>query len=76
MVLGYRERQATRRTLPSEIATTIDARLERLERAVDTIAIEMERLGEGQRFTTRLLAERAAPLPDSTARRERSVTPH
>lgn len=35
-----------------------DARLERLENAVDAIAIEMERVSEGQRFVTRLLSER------------------
>lgn len=36
-------------------------RLERIEQAVDAIAIEMERVSEGQRFTTKLLAERVAP---------------
>lgn len=40
-----------------------DERLERIEQAVDAIALEMERVSEGQRFTTRLLAERAAALP-------------
>jgi hypothetical protein len=29
-----------------------------LERAIEAIAIEVERISEGQRFTTRLLAER------------------
>lgn len=32
-------------------------RLERLEGSVDTIAIEIERVSEGQRFVTRLLSE-------------------
>lgn len=32
-------------------------RLERVEQAVDTIAIEIERISEGQRFVTRLLTE-------------------
>lgn len=32
-------------------------RLERMEHAIDTIAIEMERVSEGQRFITRILAE-------------------
>lgn len=32
-------------------------RLARLESAVDAIAIEMERVSEGQRFVTKLLAE-------------------
>jgi hypothetical protein len=34
-------------------------RLQRLESAVDAIAIEMERVSEGQRFVTKLLAESA-----------------
>lgn len=34
-------------------------RLERVEQAVDTIAVEMERMSEGQRYVTKLLAERA-----------------
>lgn len=33
-------------------------RLERVEQAVDTIAVEMERMSEGQRYVTKLLAER------------------
>lgn len=34
-------------------------RLERLEAAVDAIAVEIERISEGQRFVTRLLTEQA-----------------
>ena len=40
--------------------------LGQLQQAVDAIAIEVERLSEGQRFTTKLLAEGArgvAPIP-------------
>lgn len=33
-------------------------RMRRLESAVDTVAIEIERISEGQRFMTKLLAER------------------
>ena len=46
-------------------------RLERIEQAVDAIAIEVERVSEGQRFVTRLLSERgglglnAAQSPDA-----------
>ena len=56
-----------------------DARLERLELALEAVAIEIERIGEGQRFTTKLLAERdrlqqanvpPSPLPS------RVITPH
>ena len=35
-------------------------KLENLEQAVDTIAVEMERVSEGQRYLTRLLSERQA----------------
>lgn len=41
-------------------------RLERIEMAVEAMAVEIERISEGQRFTTRLLSNRAeseaAPL--------------
>jgi hypothetical protein len=35
-----------------------EERLARIEHAVDAIALEVERISEGQRFTTRLLSER------------------
>ena len=49
---------ATRR-VPLEVT----ARLERMEQAIDSIAVEVERISEGQRFTTKLLAERTAAAP-------------
>jgi hypothetical protein len=42
-----------------ELTEVHDDRLARLEQAVESIAIEVERISEGQRFTTRLLTERA-----------------
>jgi cell division protein FtsB len=36
-------------------------RLEQLQQAVDTIAVEVERISEGQRFVTRILSERERP---------------
>jgi hypothetical protein len=44
----------------AKIAPEVTSRLERIEQAVDAIAIEVERISEGQRFTTKLLTERAA----------------
>ena len=44
----------------SGVGPEVHARLERIEQAVDAIALEVERISEGQRFTTRLLAERAS----------------
>ncbi|HPV77887.1 MAG TPA: hypothetical protein PLX31_23525, partial [Gemmatimonadaceae bacterium] len=41
----------------------LDDRLARMEQAIDSMAIEVERISEGQRFTARLLAERPAERP-------------
>lgn len=43
---------------PTERPALDDNRLQHLEQAVDAIALEVERISEGQRFTTRLLAQR------------------
>jgi len=46
------------------IDTMIAPRLDRLEQAVDAIAIEIERIAEGQRFVTKVMTERqSAGLP-------------
>ena len=47
----------------TRIPTEVTARLERMEQAIDSIAVEVERISEGQRFTTKLLSERTAPPP-------------
>ncbi len=40
---------------PSRVDSALEARLERIEMAVQAIAVETERITEGQRFTTKLL---------------------
>ena len=35
----------------------VSSRLERMEQAIEAVAIEVERISEGQRFVTRLLSE-------------------
>lgn len=42
---------------PQQQSGEVSQRLERLEHGVDAIAIEMERVSEGQRFVTKLLSE-------------------
>jgi hypothetical protein len=37
------------------------AQLEQLQQSVDAIAVEVERIAEAQRFSAKLLAERAEP---------------
>jgi hypothetical protein len=53
-----------RKTAVAQDTAALEARLrerfETIERNVDTVAIEMERLAEGQRFTNKLLSERQA----------------
>lgn len=51
------DRDAGAPRVPPEVT----ARLERIEAAVDSIAVEVERIAEGQRFVTRLLADPTAP---------------
>lgn len=43
---------------PPKVDLQAEERMRRLEAGVDAIAIEVERISEGQRFVTRLLAER------------------
>ena len=50
-------------------------RLERIESAVESTAIEVERISEANRFMAKLLAERAGPTSPSS-RPERVITPH
>lgn len=39
-----------------------ESRLERIEQAVESIAVEVERVSEGQRFVTRLMSEGKSPV--------------
>jgi hypothetical protein len=41
-----------------QIPPDVAQRLERIERAVESIAVEVERISEGQRFVTKVLADR------------------
>ena len=57
-------RRLDRRDVASAPALAkIEERLSRLETGVDSIAVEIERISEGQRFTTKLLAERTGARP-------------
>jgi hypothetical protein len=49
-----------RRAVAGQPRSVDDDRLQRLEHAVDAIAIEVERISEGQRFLTKLQTERPA----------------
>jgi hypothetical protein len=58
--LGAERLAARRRALSRDAEPALaDDRMQRLEQAIDSIAVEVERIGEGQRFVTKLLAERS-----------------
>jgi hypothetical protein len=52
------EREALQPNVPPDVL----ARLERIEHALEAVAIEVERISEGQRFTTKLLSERTGDV--------------
>jgi hypothetical protein len=49
------------RPVPPRELASINGRLEKIESAVDAIALEVERISESQRFTARLQAEQQHP---------------
>ena len=54
----------------------LDRNLTALVQAVDSIALEVERLSEGQRFTARLLSEQPILPPPRQESQSRPTTPH
>jgi len=71
-----------RNAQPANDPAAQNARLDRLEQSMDAIAIEIERISEGQRFVTKILTERPAsssvePIRASERQSLRpSITPH
>ena len=54
-----------RRGVRPEAAPASGQRMDRLEQAVDAVAIEIERISEGQRYTNRMISEmRGLPAPN------------
>jgi hypothetical protein len=47
-----------RKELPESSIARLEERFDRMEQAIDAMATEVERVAEGQRFTSKLLAER------------------
>ena len=72
-------RRAARQAAEEVLASTnlgLDRNLAGLTQAVDAIALEVERLSEGQRFTARLLSERPAMSVVPKQDAARPITPH
>jgi hypothetical protein len=47
-----------RRGLPNTVSGDVSAQISRIEQAVDTMAVEVERISEAQRFQAKLLSDR------------------
>jgi hypothetical protein len=60
LAIAYARRIWRGKPVANAQTDSIAPRLDRLEQAVEAIAIEVERVAEGQRFVTRVLAERPA----------------
>lgn len=69
------QRLTVRRSSLRAQAAIGDDREDRLEQAIDAIAVELERVGEGQRFVAKLLAERGLALDRSSASRQPASVP-
>lgn len=77
-------RRVWRRSAPdAQISYDSSNRLAALERGMEAISLEVERIGEGQRYLTRMLTERevvrelasGSPEPDSAGSRARIDEP-
>jgi hypothetical protein len=65
-------RRWDRRASAPELPGDTSARLERIEQAIDAMSVEVERIAEGQRYVTRLMADRSqerVALPAQTDNR-------
>lgn len=67
-VIRWLNRKHVANTEAAALEARLRDRFETLERNLDTVAVEMERLSEGQRFTNKLLAERGEQVPVNVQR--------
>jgi len=70
IIIGYPiaralARRIDRSGLSPRVPVEVTSQLAQLNQAVESIAIEVERISEGQRFTTKLLSEQhSLPTPN------------
>lgn len=61
-------RRGTSNGQSAQLSAAVQQRLDTMDRNIDTVAMELERVSEGQRFTAKLLAERGQmPAPEFVA---------
>ena len=57
-LLRFFLRRHERRAVSTQLSAEVQARLDAMDRNIDTVAMEMERVSEGQRFMNKLLEQR------------------
>ena len=57
-IVRYCVRRYERQSFSAKVSAEVQARLDAMERNIDTVAVEVERVSEGQRFTNKLLEQR------------------
>ncbi|BAH37692.1 MAG TPA: hypothetical protein DGD08_16095 [Gemmatimonas aurantiaca] len=65
-IARYIDRRGSAAAQESALRQQFESRFENMERNLDTVAVEMEKVSEAQRFTTRVLTERGEPVPVSS----------
>src|SRR5262249_15645457 len=74
--IKYRAKRVVSAELTARLSEISD-RMAKLDTAVDAMAVEVERTSEGQRFVTKVLAERGTtPAPSDAARSGGSAQRH
>ena len=58
LVIAYARRLWKKSAVTLSMTPELDRRLDSIEKAIETTALEVERIGEGQRFVTQLMASR------------------
>ena len=74
-VLSYLKLRQDKK-LPSPPVDAIQERLDRIEANLDTVAVEVERIAESNRFVAKLLAERTTDKANAPSAQGRVITPH
>lgn len=59
VVMWYRTKMRGASGAAAQMPAELVQRMARMENAIESVAVEVERISEGQRFTTRLLSDRA-----------------
>jgi hypothetical protein len=82
LAIGYARRLWKRAAVAvtTEMPAELTDRLNRMEQAIDAVAVELERVGEGQRYVTRVFSESQRALGGGAAEavevRQREAIPH